>query len=213
VGHTLYISIVVQIMDPTKALLPGAHLVLRDNETNVTREGTTLSSGTFTFTALPPARYQLTVEHQGFTSVNYNSIVVQAGVATPLDIILKVGSTSQEVSVSAVSVPVIEVSSNTLSTSVNMEEVNNLPVANRSLITIQALSPGYASTTGYGTNGTFNGTPQAAYQANVDGINATSELFKTGSGSNAAVTFRVENIQENFLGALAGGIANNGTFF
>ena len=188
-------SITIQTMDATKALLPGTHLVLTDNETNVAREGTTLSSGTFTFTSLPPASYHLTVEHAGFATVNYDSIVVQAGIATPLDITLKVGATIERVDVSAVAVPVIEVSSNTLSTSINMEEVNNLPVGNRSLIGIQALSPGYASTTGNGT-GTFNGTPQAAYQANVDGINATSERFKTGSGSGAAVTFRVENIQE-----------------
>jgi hypothetical protein len=188
-------SITIQTMDSTKALLPGTHLLLTDTETNVTREGTTLSSGTFTFAALPPASYHLTVEHAGFATVNYDSIVVQAGIATPLDITLKVGATVERVDVSAVSVPVIEVSSNTLSTSINMEEVNNLPVGNRSLIGIQALSPGYASTTGNGT-GTFNGTAQAAYQANVDGINATSERFKAGSGSGAAVTFRVENIQE-----------------
>ena len=188
-------SIVVQTMDSTKALLPGTHLVLTDNETNVAREGTTLGSGTYTFTALPPASYHLTVEHAGFSTVNYDRILVQAGVATPLDITLKVGSTSQEISVSSVSVPVIEVSSNTLSTSINLDEVNNLPVANRSLLGLQALSPGFSSTTGNGT-GTFNGTPQASYQANVDGINATSQRFKTGSGSGAAVQFRVENIQE-----------------
>jgi hypothetical protein len=188
-------SIVVQTMDPTKALLPGTHLVLTDNETNVTREGTTLGSGTYTFIALPPASYRLTVEHAGFTTVNYDKVIVQAGVSTPVDVILKVGTTSQEISVSAVSVPVIEVSSNTLSTSVNLEEVNNLPVNNRSLVGLQALSPGFASTTGNGT-GTFNGTPQAAYQASVDGINATSSRFKAGSGSGDAVTLRTENIQE-----------------
>jgi hypothetical protein len=188
-------SITIETLDSTKALLPGTHLVLTDNGTNVTREGMTLSSGAFTFSALPPASYHLTVERAGFSTVTYDSIVVQAGVATPLNITLKVGSTTQDVNVSAVSVPVIEVSSNTLSTSIDINEVNNLPVGNRSLIGIQALSPGYASTTGNG-GGTFNGTPQAAYQANVDGINATSERFKTGSGSGSAVTFRVENIQE-----------------
>ena len=125
-------SITVQTMDPSKALLPGAHLVLTDNETGVTHEGTTLSSGTFTFKALAPATYRLTVEHAGFSTVNYDSIVVQAGVATPVNVSLKIGATTQEVSVSAVSVPVIETSSNTLSTSINIEEVNNLPVANRS---------------------------------------------------------------------------------
>ncbi|HKO20292.1 MAG TPA: carboxypeptidase-like regulatory domain-containing protein [Acidobacteriaceae bacterium] len=182
-------------MDPTKALLPGSHLVLTDIETGVTREGATLSSGTFTFTALPPASYRLQVEHTGFSSVSYDKIVVQAGVATPVNVILNIGTTTQEVNVSGVSVPVIEVSSNTLSTSINIDEVNNLPVANRSLIGLQALSPGFASTTGNGA-GTFNGTPQAAYQASVDGINATSSRFKAGSGSGDAVTLRPENIQE-----------------
>src|SRR6266567_6044736 len=83
-------SITIQTMDATKALLPGTHLALTDNETGVAREGTTLSSGTFTFVALPPASYHLSVEHSGFSSVNYDSIVVQAGVATPLNITLKV---------------------------------------------------------------------------------------------------------------------------
>jgi hypothetical protein len=188
-------SITVQTMDATKALVTGAQLVLTDNQTGTTRKGMTLSSGTFTFEGLSPSSYHLTVEHAGFSSVDYDSIVVQAGVATPVNIILKVGAITQEVNVSAVSVPVIEVSSNTLSTSVDLTEVNDLPVANRSLIGIQALSPGFASTTGNGT-GTFDGTPQAAYQANVDGINSTSDRFKAGSGSGAAVNFRVENIEE-----------------
>jgi Carboxypeptidase regulatory-like domain len=188
-------SITIQTMDATKALLPGTHLVLRDNDTGITREGTTLSSGAFTFEALPPSNYHLSVEHAGFTTVTYDRILVQAGVATPLNILMKVGSPTQEVNVSAVSVPVIDVSSNTLSTSLNLEEVNNLPVANRSLIGLQALSPGFASTSGNGT-GTFNGTPQSAYQASVDGINATSSRGKAGAGSGDAVTLRVENIQE-----------------
>lgn len=189
-------SIVVQTMDSTKALLPGTHLILIDNGTNVTREGTTLSSGTFTFTALPPAVYHLTVEHTGFSTVNYDRILVQAGVDTPVDVILSVGATTQEVNVSSVSVPVIETSSNTLSTSIDLEGITNLPIANRSILALQTLSPGYASTTGNGSSGTFNGTPQAAYQASIDGINATSERFKTASGSSDAVTLRVENIEE-----------------
>src|ERR1017187_8096442 len=111
-------SIAIETLDSTKALLPGTHLVLTDIETNVTREGTTLSSGTFTFEALPPASYRLTVERAGFTTVKYDRIVVQAGVATPLNIVLKVGTTTQEIDVTAVSGPVIETSSNQLSTSI-----------------------------------------------------------------------------------------------
>ena len=50
-------SINIQTMDSTRALLPGTHLVLTDNETGVAREGTTLHSGTFTFEALPPSTF------------------------------------------------------------------------------------------------------------------------------------------------------------
>src|ERR1035437_2283377 len=188
-------SIAIQTMDTTKALLPGTHLVLTDNEAGVTREGATLSSGTFTFTALPPSSYHLAVEHAGFSSVNYDSIVVQAGIATPLNIALKVGTTTQEVSVSAVSAPVIETSSNQLSTSINLEEVNDLPVNGRSLLGLQALTPGYSSATGTGT-GTFNGTAAAAYGASIDGVDATSLRMNSGSGSGASINFRTENIQE-----------------
>lgn len=188
-------SITVETTDKTSALVSGTHLVLTDKETNISREGTTLKSGAFTFGALPPATYRLTVEHAGFSTVTYDTVVVQAGVATPLKVVLNVGSDTQKVDVNATSVPVLETSSNTLSTSINLEEVNDLPVANRSLIGLQGLSPGFVSGTGNGT-GTFNGTPQAGYQANLDGINATSDRGKAGGGSSSAVTLRVENIQE-----------------
>ena len=194
-AQTIDGSIVIQTMDATKALVAGTHLVLTDTETNQVREGTTSKSGTYTFGDLPPASYTLTVDHAGFSSVNYASVLVQAGVATPLNITLAVGSDTQKIEVSGTSAPLIETSSNTLSTTVDMTEINNLPVANRSLLSLQALTPGYASINGNGT-GTFNGTAQAAYEANLDGINSTSQRGKSGAGSGAAVTFRVENIQE-----------------
>jgi hypothetical protein len=188
-------SITVQTMDATKALIPGTHLVLTDIDTNVAREGTTLSSGTFSFEALPPATYRLTVEHTGFSPVNYDEVVVQAGVSTPLNIVLKVGTTTQEVNVSSVNSPVIETSSNQLSTSIDLNEVNNLPVSGRSLLSLEALTPGYSSATGTGT-GTFNGTPNASYGASIDGVNSTSLRMDSGGGPGASITFRPENIQE-----------------
>jgi carboxypeptidase family protein len=188
-------SITIQTRDATKALLPGTHLVLRDTDTGVTREGTTLSSGAFSFGALPPTTYQLTVEHEGFSTVSYDSIVVTAGVATPLDITLKVGSTNQKIDVSAVSAPVIETSSNQLSTSIDITQVNNLPLQGRSLLSFQALTPGYTSATSTGT-GTFNGTANASYGASIDGVNSTSLRMDSGNGPGASITFRIENIQE-----------------
>ncbi|HKF56835.1 MAG TPA: carboxypeptidase-like regulatory domain-containing protein, partial [Blastocatellia bacterium] len=188
-------SIIIQTMDPTNALLPGTRLILTDNDTGVSREGTTLSSGAFTFEALPPATYHLSVEHTGFSIINYDRIVVTAGVATPLNVVLKVGTTSQEVNVTSVNGPIIETTSNQLSTSIDLNQVNNLPVLGRSLLSLQALTPGYTSATGTGT-GTFNGTANASYGAGIDGVDATSLRMSSGGGPGASIAFRTEDIQE-----------------
>lgn len=189
-------SIIIQTMDSTKALLPGAHLVLQDKSTNVTREADTLSSGNYTFYGLTPGDYRLTISHAGFSPELHESIVVQAGHGTTLDVVLNVGGDNQKVDVLAVTVPVIETSSNILSTTVDLTQTQDLPLQGRDLTQLIALAPGFAGTSTSSGSGTFNGTAGAAFQANIDGVNATESRFKSAGGNGNSVAARVEDIQE-----------------
>jgi len=193
-------SIVLQVMDSTKAALPATRLVLIDKSTNVTRIADTLKTGSYIFQALPYGHYQLTVTHEGFQATVYDDIVVQAGRDTGVNATLAVGVVADKVEVSSLSVPVIETQSNTLSTSLDLKQVLNLPVIGRDLVQLSYLAPGYAHSgtdTGAGSaDGSFNGTAGSAFQANIDGVNATSSRFKTGYANLSAVSPRVENIQE-----------------
>jgi hypothetical protein len=189
-------SIIIQTTDPTKAALPGAHLVLQDKSTNETRQADTLSSGNFTFYGLTPGDYHLTVLHAGFSPQNYDSIIVQVGHGTTLDVVLSVGSDTQQITVSGVSVPVIETTSNMLSTTVDLQQIQNLPLQNRDLTQFIALAPGFAGTTTSSSSGTFNGTAGAAFQANVDGVNSTASRFKSAGGNGNSVQARLEDIHE-----------------
>jgi hypothetical protein len=189
-------SIVVQTTDPTKALVSGSHLVLQDKSTNVTRNADTLTSGSYTFYGLTPGDYRLTILHAGFSPETYESIIVQAGHGTTLDVVLRVGGENQKIEVSAITVPVIETSSNILSTTVDLQQTQDLPLQNRDLTQLIALAPGFAGTTTSSSSGTFNGTAGAAFQANVDGVNATASRFKSGGGNGNSVQARLEDIHE-----------------
>jgi hypothetical protein len=84
-------AIVVKVIDPSGAVVPGAQIVLKNDQTNTQREMTSAQDGTATFTALPlTGSYTLTVSLQGFRTVNRSGIVLRGGetatLLTKLDI-------------------------------------------------------------------------------------------------------------------------------
>jgi hypothetical protein len=54
------------VFDPDGAVVPRASVALRSIETNVVRKFTTLPDGVYSFAAVAPGRYELTVEALGF---------------------------------------------------------------------------------------------------------------------------------------------------
>src|SRR5437763_2613518 len=54
------------VTDPAGALVPAASLKLTNLDTNDARRQTTDEAGVYTFTALPPGRYKIELEHPGF---------------------------------------------------------------------------------------------------------------------------------------------------
>ena len=73
----------VTVLDPQKAVVPGADLELVDQATNETRVAVTQSAGTFTYINLPPGKYKLTISRQGFQRAVYD-VVVQGTKSTDI---------------------------------------------------------------------------------------------------------------------------------
>src|SRR5881227_3569357 len=67
------------VSDPSGATVVNARVVVQNVDTGLERETRTGDSGTFTFTALPVGRYQITVEKAGFSKY------VQSGINLVLD--------------------------------------------------------------------------------------------------------------------------------
>ena len=88
------------IADAQGARIAGATVTFVSPERGVTRTFKTDTSGTYSFSLLPPAVYNLKVEAPGFKTYKQNGIVLEVGQAADLNAVLPVGSVDQTVQVS-----------------------------------------------------------------------------------------------------------------
>ena len=87
-----------QVLDPSGALVPDAALTLTEGSRVLT--GRSGADGTFTFKALAPGSYALTVAAVGFVASSKTGILVHAGQALELKVPLKIAVEEQDVAVS-----------------------------------------------------------------------------------------------------------------
>ena len=182
-------SISISVADPSGAMLSAADVVLQDLATNMSRTATTGSAGSYTFAGLPTGNYKLTITKPGFETQLFESITVSATRVTDIKAVLKVGAVSQQVVVSAEEVPVLETESNAITATIDMKQVEDLPLIGRDISAMSQLVVGYAG-------GTWNGLPYMATGNNVDGVVGTTQRMKFAGAAQPLVQARVENMEE-----------------
>jgi uncharacterized protein YfaS (alpha-2-macroglobulin family) len=94
------------VIDPSGAVVPGARIQIVHTEDGKRREGTADASGKFSFAALRPGHYSVSIQSAGFqTSVR--TIALAARDLGVLSAVLNVGAVAQSVTVTAAA-PVVE---------------------------------------------------------------------------------------------------------
>ena len=179
----------VTVVDPSGAVVPDAQLSLQDLSTNQTRQGTTQSAGTFSFINLDVGQYKLSVTKSGFQPQEFSPITVSSTKATAVNVKLQVGQATQTVQVEGGAAPVLETTTNNIGTTIDLKQIENLPMAGRDLTQLARLTPGY-------TGGTWNGLPSIAQGNNVDGVIGSPSRMKFGGNANSAISPRLEDIEE-----------------
>ncbi len=193
-------SVTVSVQDPAGASVPGAQLLLRDVETNDVRKAETQAGGSYSFPNLPFGIYELNVSKSGFDTQLFRSVQVQTARITTVNASLKVGVTTQTVTVSDSASPLLETQSSTLSDTIDTKQVVNLPLNGRSVMSLAFLVPGWSSTGGAGSvTGTWNNLPGGAVVgADFDGTPGISNRFRSGGFAygTTAVQPRIEDVAE-----------------
>ena len=188
-------TVTVTVLDPSGSVVQGADLELRDIATNDTRKATTQEQGVHTFPNLSLGKYTLTVKKAGFQSQQFTEVIVEAAKTTDITANLRVGAISETVEVSGGNAPLVETTTNAIGSTIDMKQIEDLPIQGRDLAQLSQLIPGY---TGGQNNigGTWNGLPSIDQGSNIDGIVGSSSRMKFGGNSEPAVSPRLESIEE-----------------
>lgn len=181
----------VTVQDSSGAAINGAKVELKDLATNGQHSAVTKGAGDAVFSFLNPARYMMTVSKDGFETKVYPSVTVQTSQTTDLRVSLAVGAATQTVSVSGDTSPIIDSTQNTLSTTIDLKQVEDLPVFGRDLGPLAFLVAG-------AVNNNFNNLPGGAVNMSANGFSTMTNRFKSGGfdTDGASTTQRVEDIQE-----------------
>jgi hypothetical protein len=188
-------TVTITVLDPSGSVVQGADLELRDVATNNIRRATTQDQGVHTFPNLSLGKYSLTVKKAGFQSQEFTDVIVEAAKTTDITANLKVGAISETVQVSGGTAPLVETTTNAIGTTIDMKQIEDLPIQSRDIGQLSQLIPGY---TGGQTNigGTWNGLPSIDQGNNIDGIVGSSSRMKFNGNSAPSVTPRLESIEE-----------------
>jgi hypothetical protein len=167
------------VADSKGAVIPGAAVTLLDKETGATRQVTSDSAGLYTFSALAPDHFKLTVEKSGFKIKQVEEVVLIPDQPNALDVQLSVGDVSETVTVNGSAAPLLDSDTATQSATISSNEVQHLPSYGRDPFQLAQLTPGVFGDGSQGGGGGSSTTP------GNQGPNGT------GSGSSGAGNYGI----------------------
>lgn len=206
------------VVDPNGAVVAGATVTAKNNSTGVTRTVTSDGDGGYRMIALPPGSYEVSAEATNFKKTVISPVTLTVGQSAELTVKLEIGSAGAVVNVSGADAELVEVTKTTVSTTIDQQRIENLPINERS-------ATGFALT--ISTVGRDNGRPVGPAPTsglNIGGQRGRSTLVQvdgadfTDNSINAArSTVSQEAVQEyqvttnSYLpefGRATGGIVN-----
>jgi hypothetical protein len=87
------------VRDSSGAAIVGANVSAKNKDTGLARSTTTVEDGGYVISELPAGTYQVEAESKGFGKFANNSVSVEVGRETPLDISLSVGTRGESITV------------------------------------------------------------------------------------------------------------------
>ena len=174
------------VKDTAGAVVSGATLKLIDTATNSEVTTTSSGDGAFIFANIRPGVYRLITEHQGFSKKEVQNIKVDVGVPFTVNIDLAPGGFEEVVTVSATDITApVNTTNAELSTTVQTQQINDLPLNGRNPLDLAGLQAGVSATASNRT-ATINGLRGTFSNLTWDGININDNFIRTDALFGAA---------------------------
>jgi outer membrane receptor protein involved in Fe transport len=171
------------VLDPSGGVIIGADVLIINDATGVQYPGKANSEGYYVVPNLPPGTYRIQVSNSGFKTIIKPDIVIHVLDALAINFTLPIGAASEVVTVQG-GAPLINTENAAVSTVIDRQFVENLPLNGRSFNTLLQLTPGVIIAPIVGpSSGQFSIAGQRASSNNflVDGVSAN---FGVAPGQN-----------------------------
>ena len=160
------------VTDASGAVMAGVRVVVTNLDTNSETGATSSATGEYRVLALPAGRYMVRAAAAGFETFNIKDVVLTVDEQHRVDIVMQVGATTQEISVTA-NAAQIETTNTQLGLVIQDKQILQLPLDGRSYLDLLALQSGVAPE---GTRGEGPGT------ISVNGQRENSNGFLVNGG-------------------------------
>lgn len=194
-GQTGSSNITGTVRDTTGSVVPGATVTAKNEATGITSNQTTTDSGVYAFSSLPVGLYTISVEKQGFKTLQKTNNALEVGTPLTVDIALEVGQVSETVTVQG-GTEQLQTANATMGNVVEQKAIEKLPLNGRNPLTLLLLEPGVTQRSfgGAGSGVHVNGSRDRAYNVTIDGIEANESSVPNPVSNLYRIT--PDNIQE-----------------
>jgi len=195
------------VTDATGAALPTVHVSIKNTATGITRGITADAAGFYTATNLLPGNYEVTFSASGFATQVSSGVNLTVGAQQVLNVSLRVGQISQQVTVTG-EAPTVELASSALNAVVEAPTIVGLPLNGRSWTDLASLQPGVAGVEtqvpfgdsgrgnrGFGAQIIISGARPTQNNYRLDGI-SLNDYSNGGPGSVLGGNLGVDAVEE-----------------
>ena len=219
-AQVVTVTIQGRVYDTTGAAIPQANVSVTNPATGFFRSATASATGEYQISGLPVGDYTVTVEKSGFQR-QAKKVHLDIGASATVDFNLPVGQIAQEVNVQDVG-EVAEPTRTMVSSVIDEQKIENLPVNGRQFIDFALLAPGVkiGDTTSGSTDVIIEPVTKLSFAGQnihynfiavdgADNISTASGVQKYTPSQEAVREFRVINSSYSTeFGRAVGGIVN-----
>jgi hypothetical protein len=177
------------VLDPSGKMILDAEVEILNEATGVHYSGRTNAEGIYTVTILPPGQYRVQVSKPGFKTLIKPGITLNVQSALALNFTLPLGAASESVTVES-GASEINTTDGSVSTVIDSDFVENMPLNGRSFQDLLDLAPGVSQVStsaglgygvGYSGDIVVNGQRTESNYFTVDGVSANAGAVSGGA--------------------------------
>jgi outer membrane receptor protein involved in Fe transport len=173
------------VVDPSSRLIIGAEIIAVNDVTGVQHATKTNNEGIYVLPDLPPGPYRIQVSKVGFKTLIKPDIILNVQDALSINFTLPVGALYETMTVEG-GAPLVDTESAAVSTVVDRQFAENLPLNGRSFQSLIQLTPGVVFTASNSQDSgqfSINGQRASANYWMVDGVSANIGTGASSTGT------------------------------